>query len=68
MATPAQFLANQINAQKSTGPRSDEGKAVSRFNALKHAASAQSLIIPGEDEKDPSDQAPGRSSRTGTRS
>src|ERR1039457_6022703 len=36
MATPAQIAANQANAQKSTGPRSVEGKSVSRFNALKH--------------------------------
>src|SRR5579883_1922978 len=50
MATPAQIAANRLNAQKSTGPRSDEGKAVSRFNALKHAATARSLIIPGEEE------------------
>jgi len=50
MATPAQIDANRLNAQKSTGPRSAEGKAASRFNALKHAASAKSLVIPGEDE------------------
>jgi len=50
MATPAQITANRLNAQKSTGPSSAEGKAATRFNALKHAASAQSLVIPGEDE------------------
>jgi hypothetical protein len=50
MATPAQITANRLNAQKSTGPSSDEGKAASRFNALKHAASAQSRIIPGEED------------------
>jgi len=50
MATQAQIDANRLNAQKSTGPRSPEGKAASRFNALKHAASAKSLVIPGEDE------------------
>ena len=50
MATPAQITANRLNAQKSTGPRSDEGKAVSRFNALKHAASARLSVIPGEDD------------------
>jgi len=50
MATLAQITANRLNAQKSTGPRSAEGKAVSCFNALKHAASAKSLVIPGEDE------------------
>ena len=41
MATPAQIIANRLNALKSTGPRSAEGKAASRFNALKHAASAK---------------------------
>ena len=50
MATPAQITANRLNAQKSTGPASEEGRAVSRFNALKHCASAKSLVIPGEDE------------------
>ena len=52
MATIAQFEANRLNAQKSTGPRSAEGKASSRFNALKHGADARALIIPGEDEAD----------------
>ncbi len=50
MATPAQIAANRLNSQNSTGPRSVEGKAASRFNALKHAASAKSLVIPGENE------------------
>jgi hypothetical protein len=50
MASLAQITANRLNALKSTGPRSEEGKAASRFNALKHAASAKSLVIPGEDE------------------
>ncbi len=50
MVTPAQLAANRLNSQKSTGPRSVEGKAASRFNALKHAASAKSLVIPGENE------------------
>jgi hypothetical protein len=49
MATPAQILANRANAQKSTGPRSVEGKAVSRFNALKHGLDAQTIVLPGED-------------------
>jgi len=35
--------------QRSTGPRSVEGKSVSRFNALQHGADAASPIIPGED-------------------
>jgi hypothetical protein len=46
MASPA---INRINAQSSTGPRSVEGKAVTRFNAMKHGLDAASLVIPGED-------------------
>ncbi len=49
MATPAQIAANRANALKSTGPRSEPGKAASRFNALKHGLDAESLILPGED-------------------
>jgi len=52
MATTAQTEANRLNAQKSTGPRSEEGKASSRFNAFKHGAYARERIIPGEDEAD----------------
>jgi hypothetical protein len=49
MATLAQTTANRANAQKSTGPRSAEGKSASRFNALKHGIDAASIVIPGED-------------------
>ena len=49
MATPAQILANRQNALKSTGPRTEEGKAVSRFNALKTGIHAKSMVIRGED-------------------
>ena len=49
MASPAQINANRANALKSTGPRSAEGKSVSRFNALKHGMDAASIVIPGED-------------------
>jgi hypothetical protein len=52
MATPAQITANRANAQKSTGPRSVEGKSASRFNALKHGIDAASIVIPGEDPAD----------------
>ena len=52
MATPAQITANRANAQKSTGPRSAEGKSASRFNALKHGIDAASIVIPGEDPAD----------------
>src|ERR1039458_1148846 len=49
MASVAQLTANRSNAQRSTGPRTEEGKAASRFNALKHGIDARSLVIPGED-------------------
>jgi len=49
MSSPAQIDANRQNSQKSTGPRSPEGKAATRFNALKTGIHAQSQVIPGED-------------------
>jgi hypothetical protein len=49
MPTLQQIEANRLNAQKSTGPRSPEGKAAVRFNALKSGIDAQSQVIPGED-------------------
>jgi hypothetical protein len=41
--------ANRRNAQKSTGPRTPEGKSRSRFNGLKHGLTAAVPVIPGED-------------------
>ena len=49
MATQKQIDANRRNAAKSTGPRSAEGKAASRMNALKSGVFAESEIIAGED-------------------
>ena len=49
MATIAQIDANRRNAQKSTGPRTTEGKSRSSMNALKSGIDALSEIIPGED-------------------
>src|SRR5437879_7700072 len=49
MPTEAQINANRLNAQKSTGPTSPEGKARSAMNALKSGIDAWSHIIPGED-------------------
>ena len=45
----ARVAANRRNALKSTGPRSEEGKARSRCNALKHGLTAQQLVLPTED-------------------
>jgi hypothetical protein len=35
-----------ISRQKSTGPKSAEGKARSRFNALKHGLKAKLPVLP----------------------
>lgn len=40
MTSPQQSAANRANAQKSTGPRSQAGKARSARNALKHGLAA----------------------------
>jgi hypothetical protein len=49
MATEKQIEANRRNAAKSTGPRSAEGKAASRMNALKSGVYAEAEIVAGED-------------------
>jgi hypothetical protein len=50
MATEAQVMANRANAQKSTGPRTAEGKAVVAQNAVKHGLRARVDVIRGEDQ------------------
>jgi hypothetical protein len=41
--------ANRANAQKSTGPRTDEGKRASRMNAVSHGLLAQTVVITAGD-------------------
>ncbi len=50
MTSDKQLRANQRNALKSTGPRTPEGKAAIRRNALKHGLLSQEVLLPGEDE------------------
>jgi hypothetical protein len=49
MASQKQIDANRRNAQKSTGPITEAGKAVARFNALRHGMTAESAVLPYED-------------------
>jgi len=50
MASEAQILANRRNAEKSTGPRTAEGKTIASQNAVKHGLSGRLDVIKGEDQ------------------
>ncbi len=50
MSTEAQKLANRRNAQKSTGPRTSEGKAAVSQNAIKHGLTATHVVITSESQ------------------
>ncbi len=53
MATPSQIAANIANSQKSTGPKTDAGKAKSSLNHLSHGfASSTARLIEGEDPEE----------------
>ena len=45
--TAKQLAANRRNAVKSTGPRTPEGRAVSRRNALKHGILSKQVLVRG---------------------
>ncbi len=45
----AQLAANRENAQKSSGPTTDEGKANIRLNALKTGLTGRTVCLPGDD-------------------
>ncbi len=49
MATVAQIQANRLNAMKSTGRRTAEGKERVCRNATKHGLLARDTVIQGED-------------------
>src|SRR4051794_26026688 len=52
MASLKQIAANRANAQKSTGPRTPEGKTRARINALKTGLYAELEALPWEDQSD----------------
>jgi hypothetical protein len=52
MTSQKQIEANRRNALKSTGPKTGDGKAKSRMNALRHGLTAGQAVLPHEDEDD----------------
>jgi hypothetical protein len=52
MSTEAQITANRQNAQKSTGPRTTEGKTIASQNSTKHGLSASLDVISSENQAD----------------
>ena len=52
MTSWRQWQANRLNALKSTGPRTEEGKRISRCNALRHGLTAETVIDALEDSED----------------
>jgi hypothetical protein len=43
-----QLAANRRNAKKSTGPRTPQGRAVSKMNALKHGILSRQVLVRGQ--------------------
>ena len=52
MTSYRQIEANQRNALKSTGPRTEAGKQASRCNAVRHGLTAETVIAALEDAED----------------
>ena len=45
MSSEAKIAANRHNAEKSTGPKTAEGKAIVAQNAVKHGLLARTAVI-----------------------
>jgi hypothetical protein len=59
MTSEKQIESNRRNAQKSTGPKTAEGKSRSRLNAFKHGMSATGFVIPAGQAKENLDEFQG---------
>src|SRR5215510_729773 len=47
-----QLEANRLNARRSSGPITQEGKKRARMNALRHGLTAKNIVIGDEDPKE----------------
>jgi hypothetical protein len=52
MASEAQMAANRRNAGRSTGPRTEAGRAAASRNALRHGLRAEHLVLFDEEPED----------------
>lgn len=52
MTREARIAANRRNAARSTGPRTEDGKAAAAQNALRHGLTARHLVTARETEAD----------------
>jgi hypothetical protein len=52
MSPLKQIEANRLNALKSTGPKTSQGKERSRCNALRHGLTAETVIVGFNDPDD----------------
>ncbi len=52
MSTQSQIAANKANAQHSTGPRSEQGKAASSQNHTKFGFNGHFMVLPWEKQED----------------
>ncbi len=49
MTSSRRFTANRLNAQRSTGPRTIEGKLRSRRNAVRHGLTARTIVADSDE-------------------
>ena len=52
MSTEKQIEANRLNAQKSTGPKTPEGKAKVSMNSLRHGLRARATVLQNENPEE----------------
>jgi hypothetical protein len=52
MSSEQKIVANRINAQLSTGPRTADGKARVALNAMKHGLTGKQVVLPNESAED----------------
>lgn len=52
MSTTAQIAANKLNAQHSTGPKTEAGKAASALNHFRHGLAGSFMILDWEHEEE----------------